>query len=247
MGTARARRDLSASQERLGDIYRKRKQLDLAEAQYMNARSLREALNDAIGDAGTQRDLSAILTKLGDIKRARRDLDGAAKDYGAALALDRVLSQELRTWQARDDYAISLAKYGDVQRTLGKTREAMELQREAVEVFDKNVDETGSPQYRKHLAAGLEKLAKSWDSLWQREQAEVCYERAVHLRRDLMHEYPSHTTRHELATTLFLYADFARDADRMREALRLWEEMCHEHPEYMRYADSAKKMLMRLS
>ena len=246
MGTARARRDLSVSQERLGDVYRKRGEPDRAEALYLSARALRVALNDAIGDAGTRRDLSAILTKLGNVKRARRDYDGAAGDYGAALELDRVLAEETRTWQARDDYAVSLVKLGDVQRTRGETREAVELQSKAVEIFQKNVDETGSLEYRKHLASGLEKLAKSWVGLWQREPAERCYRRSVALREDLMNEYPSHITRHELATAYFLFADFSGDAGMMRRALRLWEEMCPDHPEYARYADSARRMLAKL-
>jgi len=58
-------------------------------------------------------------------------------------------------------------------------------------------------------------------------------------------EFPSHTTRHELATTLFLFADFNRDADMMQRALRLWEEMCPEHPEYRVYAQNAERMLVK--
>ena len=245
MGTARARRDLSVSQERLGDIHRKRKELDQAEQLYAQARALREALAESDGSPRARRDLSAILTKLGNIRKAREDYDGAAEDYGAALALDRVLAEELRTWQAKDDYAVSLIKLGDVQRTRGETREAVELQREAVQILEKNAGETGSIQYRKNLAAGLEKLAKSWNCMWQREPAEACYARAAALREDLLDEFPSHTTRHELATTLFLYADFNRDADMMHRALRLWEEMCPEHPEYERYAENARRMLMK--
>ena len=245
MGTARARRDLSVSQERLGDIHRKRKELDQAEQLYAQARALREALAESDGSPRARRDLSAILTKLGNIKKAREDYDGAAEDYGAALALDRVLAEELRTWQAKDDYAVSLIKLGDVQRTRGETREAVELQREAVQILEKNAGETGSIQYRKNLATGLEKLAKSWNCMWQREPAAACYAHAAALREDLLDEFPSHTTRHELATTLFLFADFNRDADMMQRALRLWEEMCPEHPEYRVYAQNAERMLVK--
>ena len=245
MGTARARRDLSVSQERLGDISRKRKDLNQAEALYTQARRLRQALVESDGSPRARRDLSSILTKLGNIEKARGDYDGAAREYGAALELDRVLAEETRTWQAKDDYAVSLVKLGDVKRTQGEVREAVELQSKAVEIFQKNAEETGSLEYRKHLAVGLEKLAKSWDCLWQREQAEQCYRRAVRLREDIEREYPSHVTRHELATTCFLFADFARDADGMSRALRLWEEMLPRHPEYSIYAENARRMLSK--
>jgi len=56
-------------------------------------------------------------------------------------------------------------------------------------------------------------------------------------------EFPSHITRHELATVYFLFADFARDADMMQRALRLWEDMLPRHPEYQVYVDNARRML----
>ncbi len=247
MGTARARRDLSVSQERLGDIYRKRREPDRAEELYNSARVLREELNRAVGDAGARRDLSAILTKLGNIRKARKDLDGAAKYYGAALELDRVLAEENRTWQARDDYAVSLVKLGDVERAREHCREAVERMTEAVEILERNAKETGSLLYRSHLAAGLEKLAKAWDKYGRREPAEDCYRRAVRMREELAEEYPSHSTRHELATACFLLADFSRDAGMMRKAMELWEDMRREHPEYGRYADKAREMISRLT
>ncbi len=239
MGTARARRDLSVSQERLGDVYRHRKDLDRAEAMYLEARALREALAGADDSSRARRDLSAIRTKLGNVRRARADYDGAAEDFRAALALDKVLSEELMTWQARDDYAVSLVKLGDVQRARGACREAVALQREAVAIFEKNAAETGSVQYRKNLASGLEKLAKAWDGLGERAEAVGCLERAVALREALLRDFPSHTARHELATTLYLCAEYTRDAGGMRRAQRLWREMCREHPEYEKYADRA--------
>lgn len=247
MGTARARRDLSVSQERLGDVYRHRKDLDRAEALYREALSLREALAEADDSPRARRDLSAIRTKLGNIKRSRMDYDGAAADFRAALALDKVLSEELRTWQARDDCAVSLVKLGEVQRARGACREAAALQQEAVAIFEKNAAETGSAQYRKNLAAGLEKLAKSLDGLDRRDEAISCLERAVALREALLTEFPSHTASHELATTLCLFAEYTRDAGMMERALRLWEEICRNHPEYERYADRARRALEKLT
>ncbi len=135
----------------------------------------------------------------------------------------------------------------DVDRARMRCGDAVERKEKAVKILEKNVAQTGSVLYRKHLASSLEKLAKAWAQSDQPAQAEACYRRAVRLREELADEYPSHTTRHELATTCFLFADHARDAGMMERALRLWEEMCHDHPEYAKYAERVRGALEGLT
>ncbi len=246
MGTARARRDVSVSLERLGDIHRKQKNREEAEALYSQARDIRTDLAETQGTANARRDLSAILTKLGNIRRDQGDFDGAAGNYAAALEIDRVLAAELKTPQARDDWAVSLVKLGDVRRKQMQSHDAVELLSQAVRVFDENAQATGSVQYRKNLAAGLEKLAKAADAYGQRERAGKCYERALAIREELADTFPSHITRHELATCCFMYAEFRPDGSMMERALGLWEAMCPRHPEYEIYVKNARRMLDKL-
>ena len=246
MGTARARRDLSVSLERMGDIARKQKDRDKAEAYYRQARDIRAALADGRNSAGARRDYSAILTKLGNIYKDKLALDEAEKEYRAALDIDRVLAEEQKTPQAWDDYGVSLVKLGDICRKRMQSRDAVEYLDKAVKIFKRNADITGSVQYRKNLAAGLEKLAKAADSFHQRGWADQCYEHALEMREQLADEFPSHITRHELATCCFLYAEFNRDVPLMERALGLWEEMVPRHPEYRIYVENARRMLIRM-
>ena len=246
MGTARARRDLSICQERVGDMHRLRKEDDRAEAFYSKAYGIRRELAGNGVNPAARRDLSAILTKLGDVRKAQHDYEGAATRYAEAMELDRVLAEEQKNEQAWDDYAVSLAKLGDIRRTQCEYHEALELHLKAVEIFSRNAEKTGSLRYRRNLASGLEKLAKSWNACGGRESAETCFREAIALREGLLADSPTHSTRHELATTCFLCADFNRDADMMRRALRLWDELCAERPEYRKYADSARRMLSKL-
>ena len=246
MGTARARRDLSVSLERLGDIRRKRKDRDQAEVYYRQARNIRVALAENKTSAGARRDLSAILTKLGNIHKDKLEWDQAAAEYRAALDMDRMLAEEQQTPQAWDDYGVSLVKLGEVCRKQMQTRDAVEYLSQAVQVFEKNADATGSLRYRKNLAAALEKLAKAADSFYQRDWASQCYDRALRLREDLEEASPSHTSRHELAACCFQYADFSRDARMMERALTLWQEMCPRHPEYQVYVENARRMLAKM-
>lgn len=246
MGTARARRDLSVSLERLGDIRRKQKDRSEAQTMYSQALDIRAALARSQGTANARRDLSAILTKLGNIRKDQGDIDGAGGRYAEALEIDRVLAAEQRTAQARDDWAVSMVKMGDVRRKQMKYRDAVELLSQAVRIFDENARATGSVQYRKHLAAGLEKLAKAADAFSQPEWAGKCYERALAIREELESAFPSHTTRHELATCCFMCAEFFRDYSLMERALGLWEEMCPRHPEYGIYVKNARRMLDKL-
>ena len=246
MGTARARRDLSVSLERLGDIARKQKDREKAEAYYLQARDIRAALAESQSSAGARRDYSAILTKLGNIYRDKLAFDEASKAYTDALEIDRVLAEEMQTPQAWDDYGVSLVKLGDVCRKQLQYRDAVEYLNQAVKIFKRNADVTGSVQYRKNLAAALEKLAKAADGFHQRGLADQCYEHALKLREELAREVPSHMTRHELATCCFLYAEFNRDVPLMERALGLWAEMLPRHPEYRVYVENAKRMLIRM-
>ena len=246
MGTARARRDLSVSLERLGDICRKQKDREKAQIYYQQARDIRAALIENGTDARARRDFSAILTKLGNIHKDKQEWDAAQTEYRAALEIDQVLAEEQRTPQARDDYGVSLVKLGEICRKQMQTRDAVEYLSQAVKIFEKNADDTGSLRYRKNLAAALEKLAKAADSFYQRDWADRCYERALKLREQLVYDFPSHTTRHELATCCFLYADFSRNARLMEQALQLWEEMCPRHPEYRVYVENARRILAKM-
>ena len=246
MGTARARRDMSVSLERLGDILRKQKNRDEAQMMYSQALDIRAALAESQGTANARRDLSAILTKLGNLRKDQGDFDGADEHYAEALKIDQVLAAERKTPQARDDWAVSLVKLGDVRRKRMQYRDAVELLSQAVRIFDENAQTTGSVQYRKNLASGLEKLAKAADAFSQREWAEKCYDRALDIREKLANDFPSHATRHELATCCFMCAEFHRDYSLMARALGLWEEMLPRHPEYEIYVKSARRMLDKL-
>ena len=141
---------------------------------------------------------------------------------------------------------VSLVKLGDVCRKQLQYRDAVAYLNQAVKIFKRNADVTGSVRYQKNLASALEKLAKAADGFHQRGWADQCYEHALELREELADKSPSHVTRHELATCCFLYAEFNRDVPMMERALQLWAEMLPRHPEYRVYVENAKRMLIRM-
>ena len=247
IGTARARRDLSVSCERIGDLYRKQKDYDRALEQYEQALSLRAELAADTPAPGPRRDLSVLLTKLGSVRKACGDPNEAERYYREALELDRVLSREMKTPQALDDYAVSLVKMGDLCRAREQWADAEALLRQAVAALEQNARETGSLQYRGNLAGGLEKLAKALAGQEKRKEAQGCFARALALREQLALEAPSHTVLHELATTCCMAAEFSGDAEGLRRACRIWDDLCPAHPEYRRAAEHARRALERLT
>ena len=96
------------------------------------------------------------------------------------------------------------------------------------------------------LAAALEKSAKAYDALGNREEAERCIEKALWLREEAAGEMPSDTTGHELAVTCYQAALFRRDAGFMRRALEIWEKLSEKDPAYREYAEDAREALKML-
>ena len=239
MGTARARRDLSIGLERTGDLYRKIRDPGQAEQAYTRALQLREELAGDGTEPGPRRDLASILVKLGNIRKGEKDYGSALELYRRAEEIDRVLAAEEKTDLAKDDYGVSLLKTGDIFRKMGANREAAAAYGKAVETFSGIAERTDSLRSRKSLATALEKSAKAYDALGNREEEGRCIDKALWLREEAAGERPSDTTSHELAVTCYQAALFRRDAETMRRALEIWEKLSEKDPENREYRENA--------
>jgi phage-related protein len=102
---ARARRDLSVSQERIGDFYDQRcapGDADRALAAYQASLDTREALaRDNPGDALALWDLVVSLVKLGQLAGARDDTNAAVGFFGKAQQILETMDTEGREMDAQ--------------------------------------------------------------------------------------------------------------------------------------------------
>ena len=79
------------------------------------------------------------------------------------------------------------------------------------------------------------------------EDASGALGRALRLREKAAAEDPSDDLQHELAVTCFQAGEFRRDAELVRKALAVWQELASRRPEYRKYADTALRLLQNLS
>jgi len=243
MGTQRAKRDLSVSLERLGDLARSCKDLNRAESCYQQALEIRQGLVEKNPNAHARRDLSAMLTKLGNVYSDKGSYQQALALYTQALELDRLLEQELQTPQLADDYCVSLTKVGDVQRRLGDGAAALVRYDAARLGYESLIEQTGALRYRKNHARCMGKLASAYKHAGRQVDAKQCFRACIDEWQGIAQEVGqnSSATRHELAVAYFNQALFAADAEALKEAIALWQQLARQDPRYRRFLEQAQK------
>jgi tetratricopeptide (TPR) repeat protein len=203
--SAQARRDLSVSQERIGDFYLRRGGPGddaLALAAYQAALKTRRKLAEENPDsAEARRDLSVSQNKIGDfyLRRGGPGDDALAlAAYQAALEADRQLAEDNPdSAQARRDLSVSQNKIGDfyLRRggpgdealALAAYQAALETRRQLAE------DNPDSAQARRDLSVSQNKIGDFYlrrggpgdDAL-----ALVAYQAALETRRQLAEDNP---------------------------------------------------------
>jgi tetratricopeptide (TPR) repeat protein len=143
-GSAEARRDLSVSQNKIGDFHRRRGapgDADRALAAYEAALETRRKLaEDNPDSAQARRDLSVSQERIGDVylrRGAPGDADRALDAYEAALETRRKLAEDNPdSTQAQRDLSVSLVKLGQLKGQAGDTAAAQTYLREALAIIE---------------------------------------------------------------------------------------------------------------
>ena len=154
---------------------------------------------------------------------------------------------EEKTDQAKDDYAVSLVKLGDILRKKKDCKSAWECQEEAAGIFEEIFKRTGSLRSRRNLATALEKKAKAEAGFASPETPKESFERALDIRIKVAEELPCEDTKHELAVSYFQYGEYCEDANMVRKALEIWEELSTRSTEYEKYREAARQLLEKLN
>ena len=114
-------RDLSVSQDKLGDVRRRRATLRGRSRPTRRPMPSRERLAASRpGQRGWQRDLSVSWNKLGDVRQAQGDLAGALAAYEAGHAIgERLAASDPGNAGWQRDLSVSWNKLGDVRQAQG--------------------------------------------------------------------------------------------------------------------------------
>jgi serine/threonine protein kinase len=200
---AQAKRDLSVSYNRLGDVHLQLGATDKALESYRKDLELSEALAKADpNDAQAKRDLSISYDRLGNVHLQLGATDKALESYRKGLELREALAKgDPNDAQAKRDLSISYNKLGDVHRQLGATDKALESYRKGLELREAlaksdptNVKAQEDLSYSYYVIGGA--LERSKDPA----QARVPFEESLAIDRRLSQLLPtSVSARREVA------------------------------------------------
>jgi tetratricopeptide (TPR) repeat protein/8-oxo-dGTP pyrophosphatase MutT (NUDIX family) len=135
-GNAGWQRDVSVSQENIGDVLRAQGDLTSALSSYRASLEIRQRLASSDpGNAGWQRDLSVNHNKIGDVLSEQGDLTAALASYRGSLEIrHRLASSDPGDAGWQRDLSVSQEKIGDVLRAQGDLTAALASYRGSLEI-----------------------------------------------------------------------------------------------------------------
>jgi tetratricopeptide (TPR) repeat protein len=176
---AQARRDLSVSYDRLGEVQLQSGQVTEALGSYQQGLEIRQKLAAADpSDAHAQRDLSVSYEKLGDVQLQSGQVTEALKSFNLKFEISKKLAAaDPSDAVAQRDRFISL---GDVQLQSGQVTEALGSYQQALEIRQKlAAADPSDAQAQLDLVVSHHKIASVQQEQKQYEQAIESYGRGL--------------------------------------------------------------------
>jgi tetratricopeptide (TPR) repeat protein len=217
---AQARRDLSVSYNRLGEVAQASGQLDAAAQAFAQARALRETLAVELGTPDARRDLALSHLAAGEVAHARGRLEEAAGALDQARALCAVLAADGPTPQARRDLAACEERLGELARARGALDEAQRRCVRALEIHTALARELGTPAARRDLSVSHNRAGELARARGRLAEAGRAFEQAHALREALAAEVGTPEARRDLALSCMHCGDLAQARGHADEATR---------------------------
>ena len=133
------RRDLSVSQERIGDLLQAQGDLEGALREYRASLEVSGSLSDADpSDLGSRRDVSVSHDRIGDVLQEQGDLTGALRAYRAGLRARQRLAASATSHMAwQRGLSVSHSKLGDILLTQGNLSGALREYRTNMKICER--------------------------------------------------------------------------------------------------------------
>ncbi len=225
--SSQAKRDLSISYNRLGDVHLKLGATDKALQAYQKGLGLSEALAQADpNDAQAKRDLSISYNKLGNVHLQLGATDKALQAYQKDLEVSEALAQaDPNDAQAKRDLSVSYDKLGDVHLKLGATDKALQAYqkslglRQALAQADPN-----DAQAKRDLSVSYNKLGDVHLQLGATDKALQSHQKSLELRQALAQADPNNAqAKRDLSYSLSKIAQALEQSNDLIRA-REWNE-----------------------
>lgn len=235
VGVREVERDTAVICNRLGGLYRDRRDYSQAMKYYQQAYGIYERLAREIGTARARRDLSISLERLGDLHRKLKDSAQAEQEYSKAREIREDLAGDKTKPGPRRDLSSILVKLGNIRKSERDLDGALAYFREAMDIDRILAAELKTDQAKDDYAVSL---LKTGDILRKRgdiHDAVECHGKAVAIFREISGHTWSLRSRKNLATALekmtkSLESFFQREAAErcLDEALRIRRDISAE-------------------
>ncbi len=235
VGVREVERDIAVISNRIGGLYRDRRDYSQAMKYYQQAYSIYERLAQEIGTARARRDLSISLERMGDLHRKLKDFAQAEQEYSQAREIREDLAGDKTKPGPRRDLSSILVKLGNIRKSERDLDGALAFYREAANIDRILAAELKTDQAKDDYAVSL---LKTGDILRKRgdiHDAVECHGKAVAIFREISERTWSLRNRKSLATALekmtkSLESFFQREAAErcLDEALRIRRDIAVE-------------------
>jgi len=186
-------RDLAASYDRMGYLYRALGQGEAAREAFANALAIAERLARAEPDRpGYQRDLSVSYERMGDLYGALGQGKAARETFAKVLAIaERLARAEPDRADYQRDLAASYDRMGDLYRALGQGEAAREAFAKALAIAERLARaEPDRAGYQRDLSVSFEKMGDLYRALGQGEAGREAFAKALAIAERLARAEP---------------------------------------------------------
>jgi serine/threonine-protein kinase len=226
---AQAKRDLSVTYDKLGDVHLRLGATDQALRAYQKGLELREALAKADPrDAQARRDLSISYDRLGNVHLQLGATDQALRAYQKGLELREALAKaDPHDAQAKRDLSISYEKLGDMHLKLGATDQALHYFQKGLELSEALAKaDPHDAQVRRDLSVSYNKLGDVHLKLGATDQALRAYQKGLELSEALAKADPANVqAQQDLSRSFYAMAQAHERARNFVKARPWYEKM----------------------
>ncbi|MGZ0173471.1 MAG: protein kinase domain-containing protein [Planctomycetales bacterium] len=223
-----ARRNLSVSLDRLGDLVASQGNLPEAARLFGESLDIRRRLAESdLGNAQGQRNLSAALEKLGDLAMSQRNLPGAAQLFGESLNIRRQLVKSApgnAEWQF--DLGISNERLGNLAQARGDLGAASRFHQARHEIIKRLAEsDPGHAAWQRDLWVSFGKLGDLASAQGDLPRARKFWGDAHLITRRLAESDPGNAQwQRDLSVSLHNLGELTTSKEKLPEAARLFGE-----------------------
>jgi len=217
------RRKIAAIYQKLGDIYRARREYQKALDAFSLALELSEPIAEETKSVADRLNLSIFHQKIGHaLKRLGRQED-AVDSYLKAYEIRGDLAGEHYTIDVRRHLMISYSTLAGVYKGWGKPQEAEELYLESVAMGKDLYDETGTVEAGRDLMISCNELGDLYLAQKNKAQAFNLYYKALETCKQVVEKSATYQTQYDLTNCYNKLGDLMASMDKPVEALSQYE------------------------